>query len=116
MQWSIQALGVPLSDSDKRQAYEKLELALDQFEDDVVQASILIVDTNGPLLGGEDKAIRIVVQLRNQDSLVVEDLDEHVDRVIERSTDRLGVLASQRAEILGRSRRKRSWWQWSDEA
>ena len=38
--------------------------------------SVYLVDTNGPFLGGEDKACRIVVQIHDQDSIVVEDCDE----------------------------------------
>jgi ribosome-associated translation inhibitor RaiA len=116
MQTTIQAHGVELTESIKRQAYEKLDLALDHFEEEIVRVSILIIDVNGPLLGGVDKAIRIVVQLRNQDALIVEDLAETVDQAVEHSTDRLGVLACQRAEILGRTRRPSSWLRWSDES
>lgn len=38
--------------------------------------SVYLVDTNGPFLGGVDKACRIVVQIHDQDSIVVEDFDE----------------------------------------
>ena len=53
-----------------------------------------LVDTNGPFLGGVGKACRIVVQIHDQDSIVVEDCDESVDGVIDRITDRLGVVVS----------------------
>jgi hypothetical protein len=117
MQMTIQTDGVLLTDSIKKQAYEKLEMALDHFEGEIDQVSILIIDVNGPFLAGEDKAIRIVVQIRNQESLVVEDLDATVDGVVERSTDRLGVLACQRAASQGRARRRKSsWFRWSEES
>ena len=38
--------------------------------------SVYLVDTNGPFLGGVDKACRIVDQIHDQDSIVVEDCDE----------------------------------------
>jgi len=116
MHTTFQTHGVLLTDSVKRQACEKLDLALDRFEGEIVRVSILIVDVNGPLLGGIDKAIRIVVQFQDQDAMVVEDLAETVDQVVEHSTDRLGVLACQRAERLGRKRRANSWLRWPDES
>ena len=56
--------------------------------------SVYLFDTNGPFLGGVDKACNIVVQIHDQDSIVVEDCDESVDGVIDRITDRLGVVVS----------------------
>jgi len=100
MQFCIHAHGIDLTERVKRQAYQKLELALDRLEQQVTCISVYLIDTNGPLLGGVDKACRIVVQIKNQDSLIVEDCDESVHVVIERSTDRLGVAASQRIDAL----------------
>jgi ribosome-associated translation inhibitor RaiA len=100
MQFSIHTHGIDLTETIKRQAHEKLELALDRLEDDVVSISVFLIDTNGPFLGGVDKACRIVVQIRKQDALVVEDIDERVEVVIERITDRLGVVACKRADSL----------------
>ncbi len=96
MQLSIHAHGIDLTESLKRQTYQKLELALDRIEEQIRMISVYLEDTNGPYLGGVDKACRIVVQIQNQDSIVVEDCDESVDVVIDRATDRLGVVACQR--------------------
>lgn len=98
MQLCIHANGIDLTESLKRQTYQKLELALDRVEDQVRNISVYLIDTNGPFLGGVDKACRIVVQIRNQESIIVEDCDESVDVVIDRVTDRLGVVACQRWE------------------
>ena len=93
-----------------RQAYEKLELALDRLEKQITCISVYLIDTNGPLLGGVDKACRIVFQIDKQESLVVEDYDENVHVVIDRITDRLGVVACQRFEALyGKRRRIQRW-------
>jgi len=102
MQLCIHAHGIDLTEPIKRQAYEKLELALDRLEKQITCISVYLVDTNGPLLGGVDKACRIVVQIDKQESLVVEDCDESVCVVIDRITDRLGVVASQRIDALRR--------------
>lgn len=110
MQLCIHAHGIDLTDSLKLQTYQKLELALDRLEEQIQTISVYLIDTNGPFLGGVDKACRIVVQIRDQDLIVVEDCDESVDVVIDRITDRLGVVACHRL----RSRRQafvgiRSW-------
>lgn len=103
MQLCIHAHGIELTDSIKRQTYQKLELALDQLEEHIPTISVYLIDTNGPFLGGIDKACRIVVQIRNQDSIIVEDCDESVDVVIDRITDRLGVVACKRLRTSRRA-------------
>lgn len=100
MQLSIHTHGVELTEPIKRQAYEKLELALDRLENSITCISVYLIDTNGPFLGGVDKACRIVVQIDKQESIVLEDCDESVDVVIDRIIDRLGVAASQRVDAL----------------
>ena len=104
MQLCIHAQGIDLTEKIKRKASQKLDLALDRMEDDIVRVSVYLVDTNGPFLGGVDKACRIVVQIQHQDSLVLEDIDENVDVVLDRITDRLGVAASQRMDALAKIR------------
>jgi hypothetical protein len=115
MQLCIHAEGIDLTEAIKRQAYEKLELALDRLENDILSISVYLVDTNGPLLGGVDKACRIVVQVRKQESLVMEDIDECVNVVLERITDRLGVAACKRADSLYKKKSMLSRWLDSDE-
>jgi ribosome-associated translation inhibitor RaiA len=104
MQLCIHAQGIDLTEKIKRKASQKLDLALDRMEDDIVRVSVYLIDTNGPFLGGVDKACRIVVQIQHQDSLVLEDIDENVDVVLDRITDRLGVAASQRMDALAKIR------------
>jgi hypothetical protein len=103
MQLCIHSHGIELTDSLKRQTYEKLEFALDRLEEKIRTISVYLFDTNGPLVGGVDKACRIIVQIRDQESIVVEDCDERVDVVIERITDRLGVVACQRIDTRRRA-------------
>jgi hypothetical protein len=110
MQLFIHAHGVQLTESVIRQTYQKLELALDRIEDDIESIAVYLVDTNGPLLGGIDKSCRIVVQVRKQDCFEMEDIDSHVDVVIDRLTDRLGVAASRRVETLLRNRKPAHRW------
>jgi hypothetical protein len=104
MQLCIHAQGIDLTEQLKLKASQKLDLALDRMEDDIVRISVYLIDTNGPFLGGVDKACRIVVQIQHQDSLVLEDIDENVDVVLDRITDRLGVAASQRMDALAKIR------------
>jgi hypothetical protein len=100
MQFCVHLDGVDITEDLKRQALQQIDLALDRLEQDIEEVSMYLVDTNGPLLGGVDKSCRIVVQIRMQDALVVEDIDARVDVVINRITDRLGVVACKRADSL----------------
>lgn len=105
MQLCIQSRGIELTEPIKRQVYEKLELALDLLEDQIISIHVSLEDINGPDEGGIDKACRITVVIKSQDSLIMEDCDASVTEVIERVTDRLGVSASQRFESMhGRKR------------
>jgi hypothetical protein len=115
MQLCIHTHGINLTEKVKRQTYEKLDLALDRLEDVIVSISVYLVDTNGPFLGGIDKACRIIVQIRNQDPLIIEAIDENVDVVLDRITDRLGVAACGRADSLPGKRRQFRGWIDSDE-
>jgi hypothetical protein len=110
MQLCIHTHGIDLTEKIKRQAYAKLDVALDRLEDVIVSVSVYLIDTNGPLLGGVDKACRIIVQIREQAPLDLEAIDENVDVVLDRSIDRLGVAACQRADSLpGKRRQFRDW-------
>ena len=112
MQLCIQTHGIDLTDAIKKQTYQKLELALDQLEGKICDINVTIYDTNGPFLGGVDKACRIEVQMKDQDPIIIEDCDESVAEVIERITDRLGVVACQRMDLCRRVKtQRRSWFQ-----
>ncbi len=100
--------GIEVTNNMQRQIFEKLALALDRLEEDVLSASLHLEETNSPLIGGEGKACRIIIQLLHQDPLVIEDIDKSVDIVIERATDRLGVLACQRLTDIRRLNRATS--------
>ncbi len=104
MQFCLHAHGIDLTEEVKRKALQQIDLALDRLEKDIEKVSMYLVDINGPLHGGIDKACRIIVQIRKQDSLVLEDIDANVDVVINRITDRLGVIACTRADSLQRNR------------
>ncbi len=110
MQLSIRTQGIHLTEKVKKQTYSKLELALDRLESEIDSIHVVLIDTNGPLVGGIDKACRIEVRFRTDASLQLEDLDENVDTVIDRITDRLGVAASQRADQLRKNRGQRRRW------
>ncbi len=106
MQFSIYTHGIDLTEAIKRQTYKRLDVALDCLESDVESIHVRLVDTNGPFLGGVDKACQIIVALREQDTIVVEDIDETVDAVLDRTTDRLGVIACQRLDSLSKQRKR----------
>lgn len=100
MQITICAHGIIVTDEMRRATRQRLELALDRLEGRIENICVQMLDTNGPFLGGDDKACRVLVQIHQQDSLILEDIGATVEEVIDRMTERLGVLASQRADAL----------------
>ena len=110
MRLSIHTKGVVLSEELRRFASEKLAVALERLVGSVQMIQLHLTDTNGPDRNGPVKSCRVVVQINNQESLIVEDCDESVYIVIERSTDRLGVAASQRMDAMKIENREfRNW-------
>lgn len=101
MQLIIHAHGLDLTTRLKRQTYEKIDLALDRIADEVEVVRVFLADTNGPELGGVDKACRIVVTIRQHAPIEVSDMDENVHEVVDRATDRLGIIACECANRRG---------------
>jgi ribosome-associated translation inhibitor RaiA len=115
MQLSIEAKGIELTNETKRQVYEKLDLALDLLEDKITSISVHLIDINGPDEGGIDKSCRIIVCMNDRETITSEGLDESVFEVIERVTDRLGVIACQRFEAVYKPKRRNSYWLYDED-
>jgi len=104
MQLSIHTRGVVLTDVLRQFASEKMDLALERIAGSVRKIQLHLTDSNGPNRSGPDKSCRVIVQIDNQRSLVLEDRDSNLGLVIDRITDRLGAAVSRR---MGRLRNKR---------
>lgn len=75
--------------------------ALEKLNQQVERASLHIIDTNGPLLGGKDKACRVVVEISNGDAIIIEDRDYQVDELLSRITSQLDAEVKKRNQQDG---------------
>ena len=75
---------------------KKMHQALELLNDRIERASLHIIDTNGPLLAGQDKACRIVVEISKGDAIVIEDRDYEVEPLLERVTRQLAQEVQRR--------------------
>jgi len=105
MRLSIHTKGVVLTEELRRFASEKLDVALERLLGSVQNIQLHLTDTNGPNRNGPDKSCRVVVQIHNQKSLVLEDQDSNLGLVIDRITDRLEAAVSRRVDRLRNKQR-----------
>jgi len=105
MRLSVHTKGVVLSEELRQFASEKLAVALERLLGSVQKIQLHLTDTNGPNRNGPDKSCRVVVQIHNQKSLVLEDRDSNLGLVIDRITDRLGAAVSRRVDRLRNKQR-----------
>jgi hypothetical protein len=75
--------------------------ALEKLNQQVERASLHIIDTNGPLLGGKDKACRVVVEISNGDAIIIEDREYQVDELLSRITSQLDTEVKKRNQQDG---------------
>jgi len=75
--------------------------ALEKLNQQVERASLHIIDTNGPLFGGKDKACRVVVEISNGDAIIIEDRDYQVDELLSRITSQLDAEVKKRNQQDG---------------
>jgi len=115
MRLCIHTQGVVLPEALRRFASEKLNVALERLSGSVQEIQLHLIDTNGPNRNGPDKSCRVIVQIHKQKPLVLEDNDSNLGLVIDRITDRLGVVASQRIDALRlKQGRLRGWLSFSN--
>lgn len=89
MQVQIQVKGLPGSSKLRRFASHKLNIALSRFAHVIQDATMRLADINGPDRGGVDKLCRVVLTMKNDTVVVIEDLGTDIAQVIDRVTDRL---------------------------
>ena len=87
MTTNIQCSGVMVPAKTLMTTRRKIDQTLDSLHQPVERASLHIIDTNGSLLGGQDKACRIVVEIRNGQCIVLEDRDHDVEPLLNRITN-----------------------------
>ena len=94
MRVQIQVIGLPGSSKLRRFAAQKLDVALACFSDGIEAASVRLRDINGADRGGVDKLCRVVLTLRGDAVLVIEELGSNILQAIERAAERLRLRVS----------------------
>lgn len=90
---TIRQIGVELT-AEFREAFEiRLQHSLRCLGRRLQKVNAFISDLNGPK-GGIDKHCRVVVQLKRQPSLVIEEQDSELSSLVDRLIDRLGQTAA----------------------
>ncbi|MEM1228680.1 MAG: hypothetical protein AAGJ40_23590 [Planctomycetota bacterium] len=89
----------------------QLARGLSKFQRHVQDVQVKLADVNGPR-GGIDKQCRCVVQFNGISSLVVEDQDASVRRLVDRMTRRVAHAVGRRVDKRARSRSSSSLDDW----
>ena len=89
MQVQIQVKGLSESAKLRRFASHKLNAALSRFSHVIEKANMHLDDINGPDRGGVDKLCRVVLSMKNDSVVVIEELGSDIRQTIDRVSDRL---------------------------
>jgi putative sigma-54 modulation protein len=100
---NIRLIGVELTAETRESLESRLAQALSCFGRRIQKVNAFFSDLNGPK-GGVDKLCRVVVHLKRQPTLVIEDRDSELSHLIDRVIDRVGQTA---ARVLERRRSAR---------
>lgn len=89
MQVQIQIKGLPGSTRLRQFAAERLNAVLRRCADVIEEVTVRLTDINGPDRGGIDKLCRIVLRLKNDAVLVIEELSADIRSAIESAVRRI---------------------------
>ncbi|MDX1963866.1 MAG: HPF/RaiA family ribosome-associated protein [Pirellulales bacterium] len=89
--------GVEFSSAEQTLAERKLQFALSNFARHFQRVNVFLSDVNGAK-GGEDKLCRIVLHLRRQPSLVIEERACDILPVIDLAAERAGQVLGRKVE------------------
>jgi len=100
MQMQIHVKGLVRASRLRVIAANKLNIALARFSHAVQEVTVRMHDINGPDRGGADKLCRVVLRLKDNSILVIEDLGINMMEVIDRVTHRLHHTESKQLSKL----------------
>lgn len=100
MQVQVRVKGLARASSLRTFATNKLKAALARFSPAVREVTVRLHDINGPNRGGVDQLCRVVLRLKDNSVLVIEDLGANMTEVVDRVTDRLHHTVSKRLSRL----------------
>jgi putative sigma-54 modulation protein len=94
--------GLPGSSKLRRFAAHKFDIAVSRFAHAIQDATIRLKDINGVDRGGVDKLCRIVLTMKNNSVVVIEELRSDIAQAIECAADRLHQNVSRRLSRIVR--------------
>lgn len=94
----VHVKGIARAAALRRFAMEKLQDALQRYENGVETLRFHLDDINGPDRGGIDKLGRLVIRLKDSSVLVIEELGSDTARVIDRVVERARRNLSQQVK------------------
>lgn len=77
----------------------RLKFALGPQFDHVTRVDVTLSDINGPK-GGEDKRCQVLLKIKGQSEVVIEDTHSHLYAAIDRAASRASQTATKRVERL----------------
>lgn len=100
MQMHIHVKGLVRASRLRAIAANKLNVTLARFSHVVQEVTVRMHDINGPDRRGADKLCRVVLRLKDNSFVVIEDLGANMLEVIDRVTDRLHHTVSKQLSRL----------------
>lgn len=94
MQVQIQVKGLPGSTTLKQFAAERLKPVLWRCAGVIEEITMRLTDINGPERGGIDKLCRVVLRLKNDTLLVIEEFSADIRSAIESAVRRINQSVS----------------------
>ena len=94
---AIRTSAVTISESLRERLHDRLASSLERLGQRLNQVHVFFADVNGPK-GGIDTICRIVVHVRRQSPLVVEDRHHDLAALADRAVDRVEFAVARRLE------------------
>ena len=95
---SIRSHGFTLTPAIRDYTERRLRFALSHAAGRVIAVTVVLSDINGPR-GGQDKRCRMRISVKDQQAMVINDIEDNLYLAIDRAADRAGQTVSRR---LGR--------------
>ncbi|MFH1278575.1 MAG: HPF/RaiA family ribosome-associated protein [Candidatus Eisenbacteria bacterium] len=105
MHLQVNGLNITLTDNLLDHVDKRFRFALDRLEPMVGRISVRLADANGPR-GGFDKECKVLVTMRNGDTLVLHEKGEEMMNVIDRASDKTKRLINKKIDKKRTKRRK----------
>ena len=99
----VQVKGLTSASRLRNFAANKLNVVLERFSYAIQDVTMRLHDINGPDRGGVDKLCRVVLRLKDNSILVIEDLGINMTEIIERVANHLHGTVEKQLSRFGRT-------------